>query len=315
MINGSTSVYHDFQGIAALKRQARLDQAGSLEQVARQFESLYIQMMVKQMRQASIGGGILDSDSTRQYQDMYDKQLALHLSEHGGLGIGDLLIRQLDSESNSPVGVSMQLPDYRQRPVVTPIRSASLTSAQQTSGEATVVRDVKRATVTLDSPKQFIHSLWSAAERAASSIGLSPEALLAQAALETGWGEHVMSTGNGGSSHNLFGIKADPRWEGDRVRRVTLEYENGIAVQRRESFRAYESFDESFQDYVDFLRNNPRYVDALASTHDSRAYFQALQQAGYATDPRYADKIVSLIEGPEMTRALAQLKSVDPLPL
>jgi flagellar protein FlgJ len=124
-----------------------------------------------------------------------------------------------------------------------------------------------------------------------------------------------MSTDDGHSSYNLFGIKADPHWNGERIRRVTLEYDDGVAVQRREYFRAYESFNESFQDYVKFLQNNPRYLDALTKTHDSRAYFQALQKAGYATDPRYADKIVSLLGGAEMQRAKAQLKPTETLPL
>jgi flagellar protein FlgJ len=314
MVSGSASVYHDFQGIADLKRQARQDQAGSLEQVARQFESLFIQMMVKQMRQASFGGGILDSDHTREYQDMYDKQLALHLSEHGGLGIGELLMRQLGSESNPSINEGADLNEYRQHPV-TFSRNASITPTQHATNQATLVKETPQKADPVASPQEFIHSLWSAAEQAASRIGLPPEALLAQAALESGWGKHVMSTDNGCSSHNLFGIKADSSWDGERVRRVTLEYEDGVAVQRRESFRAYESFDESFQDYVEFLMNNPRYLNALGKTDDTHAYFQALQEAGYATDPRYADKILSLLEGTQMQQAKAQLKSAEPLPL
>jgi flagellar protein FlgJ len=315
MVSSSISVYHDFQGIAALKRQARQDQAGSLERVARQFESLFIQMMVKQMRQASFGGGIFDSDRTRQYQDMYDKQLALHLAESGGLGISELLERQLGSESSPPLGGGAELKDYWNRSVVKAVPQDMSAQQQQAPVEWAAADEASMSTVPLESPQQFIQSLWSAAERAASRIGLPPEALLAQAALESGWGKHVMTTGDGHSSHNLFGIKADPGWEGERVRRVTLEYEDGVAVQRRESFRSYDSYAESFQDYVEFLQNNPRYLDALTKTYDSRAYFQALQEAGYATDPHYADKIVSLLEGYEMQRARAQLKSADPLPL
>jgi flagellar protein FlgJ len=311
----SAGVYNDFQGIAALKYQARQDQAGSLERVARQFESLFVQMMVKQMRQASFGGGIFDTEQTRQYQDMYDQQLSLHLSESGGLGIGELLVRQLGSQSTPPVGDSTSLQAYRQNPVASALSYASASPLQQTPGDQPAAHKTAETSAPLESPRQFIHSLWSAAQRAANSIGLPPEALLAQAALETGWGGHVMPAGDGGSSHNLFGIKADQSWDGDRVRRITLEYEDGVAVQRREYFRAYESFEDSFQDYVEFLKNNPRYADALANTHDSRAYFDALQQAGYATDPSYAEKIVSVLKGPEMERAIARLKSAESQPL
>jgi flagellar protein FlgJ len=223
-------------------------------------------------------------------------------------------MRQLGTEPNLPSLKPSNLSGYRQHPVITAPWHDSI-PVQKTPQNQGLVRDANKATVPADSPQQFILGLWPAAEQAASRIGLPPEALLAQAALETGWGQHVMSTGDGRSSNNLFGIKADPRWDGERVRRITLEYEDGVAVQRRESFRAYESVDESFQDYIDFLKNNPRYLDALTKTHDIRAYFQALQQAGYATDPRYADKILSLLEGSEMQRAMAQLKSDAPLPL
>jgi flagellar protein FlgJ len=187
--------------------------------------------------------------------------------------------------------------------------------AQQVPADQTVTPKTTQSTAALQSPQEFIHSLWSAAGRAAERIGLTPEALLAQAALETGWGGHVMQTADGGSSHNLFGIKADSHWDGDRVRRLTLEYEDGVAVRRRESFRAYASFDASFEDYVAFLRNNPRYADALRKTHDNHAYFNALQQAGYATDPQYADKILQLIESAEMQQAVVRLKSAHSRPL
>ena len=315
MSHFSPSVYHDFQGIAALKRQSRQDQAGALSQVARQFESLFVQMMLKQMRQASFGGGIFDTERTRQYQDMYDKQLALHLAERGGLGIGELLERQLGGEANGSVGSHTELKDYRQSPVLSVPPRLAAQPLRESGVDVSAGQESTTHIASLESPEQFIYSLWPAAQSAAERIGLPPEALLAQAALETGWGGHVMPTIDGRSSHNLFGIKADQRWNGDRVRRATLEYEDGVAVRRREEFRAYQSFDDSFQDYVEFLKNNPRYTDALAKTHDSRAYFTALQQAGYATDPRYAEKILSLLESPEMERAMLRLKSSGPVPL
>lgn len=320
MQTAPASVYNDFQGLAALKHQAREDQAGSLDKVARQFESLFVQMMVKQMRQASFGGGILDSDHTRQYQDMYDQQLSLHLSESGGMGIGDMLRRQLgqsqlDQHGGDAVQPLSGLQAYWEHPVNPARRYQQIQPLEQPEAAQQSGPKMESAAPPLDSPEQFVHSLWSSAQRAAARIGLPAEALLAQAALETGWGGHIMPAANARSSHNLFGIKADQRWNGEQVRRETLEYESGVAVRRREAFRAYDSYEESLQDYVDFLQQSPRYADALNKTHDTQAYFKALQQAGYATDPRYAEKIERVLKGPEMGRALAQLKETEQLSL
>ncbi len=309
------SVYNDFQGLATLKQQAREDQQGSLEKVARQFESLFVQMMVKQMRQASLGEGIFDSDKTRFYQDMYDKQLSLHLSETGGIGIGKMLREQLGKGQGSLTSQLSGLENYRSHPVLPAIRYLATRPAAPSHETEPVQGETADSFQRLDSPEAFVKSLWPAAKRAASAIGLSPEALLAQAALETGWGNHVMTASNGESSHNLFGIKADRRWDGAQVRRDTLEYENGVAIRKREAFRAYQSYDESFQDYVAFLQSNPRYAEALANADDSRAYFSALQNAGYATDPKYAEKIHRVMNGTEMNAALQEFKSETGRPI
>ena len=307
----STSVYHDFQGLAALKHQAREDQSGSLKQVAKQFESLFVQMMIKQMRQASPGGGLLDSDKTRFYQDMYDKQLALHLSRHGGIGIGEMIANQLGKQDKESVTELNGLETYREHLVAPAVRYLSFKPVEPVEQGVTSEVEAEDECHSIDSPEQFVKSLWPAAQRAASTIGLPPEALLAQAALETGWGRQVMSDTEGRSSHNLFGIKADKRWEGDQVRRETLEYEEGVAIRKREAFRTYPSYTESFQDYVDFLQSSPRYATALANAHDSQAYFEALQDAGYATDPSYAHKILRVMHGAEMRAALEQLKDAQ----
>lgn len=309
MLNADPTLYHDFSGLAALKAEAREDQAGATAKVARQFESLFVQMMVKQMRQASFGGGIFDSDRTRFYQDMYDQQLSLHLSEQGGLGLSEVLTRQLGGSSEQPDVTLGGLEPYWHRPVQAPVKPAvGSEQVMATSGSA-ATSDAVETQGTPDSPEAFVNQLWDAAEAAASELGLPAEALLAQAALETGWGSHVMNGGNGRSSHNLFGIKADTQWQGGRVKRETLEYESGVAVRKREPFRTYESFEQSFQDYVAFVKQSPRYADALDNAGDPAGYFQALQEAGYATDPAYADKILRVMQGPEMQSALAAFKA------
>jgi flagellar protein FlgJ len=299
------SLYHDFTGLAELKRQAREDQGASAEKAARQFESVFIQMMVKQMRQSGFGGGLFDSQQVRFVRDMYDQQLAVHLSEQQGIGMLSMLRGQLGVETETTNNQPSSLESYWRNPT-TLARGNYSNTAQANKIET---EPAEQAAQNIDSPEDFVVSLWSAAEEAANELGLPAEALLAQAALETGWGGHVMRSAQGGSSHNLFGIKADQRWNGDQVRKETLEYQQDVAVRKRENFRSYNSYQESFQDYVAFLKQNPRYAEALRNTQDSETYFRALQDAGYATDPDYAEKILRVMRGDEMQAALDQFKS------
>jgi flagellar protein FlgJ len=309
MFSSDPSIYHDFAGLAELRYQAREDQSGATAKVARQFESLFVQMMVKQMRQASFGGGIFDSDRTRFYQDMYDQQLALHLSQRGGIGLSEVMNRQLGGESETQAPTLGGLEPYWNRPVPSVARAESSSVNPAVEAAETSATEGRPTEDEIDSPEAFVRQLWSAAEVAAEELGLPAQALLAQAALETGWGNHVMNGNDGRSSHNLFGIKADQRWQGGSVRQETLEYESGLAVRRRERFRSYESFEQSFQDYVALVKGSPRYAEALANSGDPEAYFQSLQEAGYATDPAYADKIRRVMRGPEMQAAVASLKA------
>ena len=151
----------------------------------------------------------------------------------------------------------------------------------------------------------FVQDLLPQAKQFAEQIGLNPHALVAQAAVETGWGQRMIHAGDGRNSHNLFGIKADHRWQGDKAHVDTLEYENGVAQKQRASFRAYDSFADSMADYVSFIKDNPRYQQALQRVSEPRAYFDALQRAGYATDPGYADKIMKVLGGDTLRSALS----------
>jgi len=286
-------VYTDFSGLAALRARAREDQEAALDQVSRQFESLFLQMMLKSMRDASLGGGLMDSKQSEFYREMYDKQLAVDMSQKQGIGLADVLKRQLGGGISASYG-DLSPEDYIGMPILAkPGNGAALRS--QAAAEAAARLD--------GSAEAFLGQLWPAAEQAAAKLNLAPEALLAQAALETGWGRHVMQHRSGDSSHNLFGIKADARWQGDKVRVSTLEYRDGVALNTRANFRAYNSFEDSFSDYVDFLQRNPRYQAALDQAEDPKAYFSALQQAGYATDPAYADKILRILDSESMQRA------------
>jgi len=296
----SSQVYTDFSGLAALRARAREDKDAALDEVSRQFESLFLQMMLKSMRDASLGGGLMDSKQSEFYRDMYDKQIAVDMAQKQGIGLADVLKRQLGG------GISAQYSDLSPEEYLgMPITARPVNGADA----ATVARRSVDTPAAFDgSPEAFVDALWPVAEQAAAKINLPPEALLAQAALETGWGRHVMQHGTGDSSHNLFGIKADSRWQGDKVMVSTLEYRDGVALNTRANFRAYESFEHSFSDYVDFVQRNPRYQQALAQTNDPKAYFSALQEAGYATDPAYAQKIQRILDSESMQRAAQSAK-------
>lgn len=271
-------VYTDFAGLAELRATARGEAPSSLREVARQFEALFLQMVLKSLREASPAPEA-ESDALGHYREMYDSQLALHLTRGPGLGLAEILARQLGG-SKEP-------------------------APRTTAPAATGARGVPE---TAGSPEAFTRALWPHAEATAARLGVAPQALIAQAALESGWGRAVIRHPDGRSSHNVFGIKADPDWPGERVTAATLEYEDGVAVRRRETFRAYASYAEAFDDYARLLAASPRYREALAAGDDPRAFAQALARAGYATDPAYGRKFESVLQSTALRAGLAALK-------
>jgi flagellar protein FlgJ len=302
-------VYTDFQGLAALRREAGQQSPEALEKVAQQFEALFTQMMLKSMRDAGgMEGGLFDNNQTRLYQDMYDKQLSLQLSEGGnGMGLAKVLVRQLrsalpqpapDGDSAAPRG-GYEVPERGMQTFA--LQVPPLSAADR--GEALAAPSPAFA-----SPREFVAGLWPHAEKAAGKLGVDPRALLAQAALETGWGKAVIRRPDGSSSHNLFNIKADHRWGGEQVGKVTLEFRDGVAQKEQASFRAYGSYAQSFDDYCDFLKRHPRYREALEAGADSHLFAERLQEAGYATDPAYASKIKRIVNSDLMADSLAGLK-------
>lgn len=299
----SGAFYTDFQGLTALKAGAREQSPEALKAVAKQFEALFLQMMLKSMREASEGDPLFDGEHTALYRDMYDKQLSLDLSEKG-IGLAEVLVRQLQVQAGQPKAeTELALP---QRLGSTFARvEAQIKSVAPLENKHEVVS----AEAVTESPQAFIHRLWPLAEKAAAKIGASPEALLAQAALETGWGKAVIRHPDGSSSHNLFNIKADRRWDGESVAKQTLEYRDGVAAKEVARFRAYDSFEASFDDYVNFLQSNPRYSEALRRADDPRQFVRSLQDAGYATDPAYARKIGNILDRGVVADAAAALKS------
>ncbi|MBL1320583.1 MAG: flagellar assembly peptidoglycan hydrolase FlgJ [Methylophaga sp.] len=301
----------DFQGLAELRRSSNKDgnDAETMRQVAGQFESLFINMMLKSMRQASLGDGMFDSSQSDMYRDIADQQLAMDLSSRGGLGLQEVILRQLtgnkvNKDSSPDLGSkSYSVDTIKTRPKLEIAQSTfSIKQVANTKPEA-IENISKQMEMNFDSPESFIQKLWPMAKQAADKLGVAPEVILSQAALETGWGKHVINNADGQSSHNLFNIKADSRWQGESTTKGTVEYRDGVAVKEQAKFRSYDSYQQSFNDYVNFLQTQPRYQQALKETGDPDKFIEGLHKAGYATDPAYADKIKRIMR----SDTLAQL--------
>ncbi len=280
--------YTDFQGLSQLKSQAKDDSDGALRTVAEQFESIFIGMMMKSMRDASIGDQLFDSNAQNNYMDMYDKELSMSLSSKGGIGLADTIVRQL-SQSRSAASEKQTLDavQLNRSPSNIPTRLPISNVPEKT---------VSVTTTRFESPEQFVEALWPLAQQSGKELGVEPKVLISQAALETGWGSRINQHADGKSSYNLFNIKADSRWSGDHVTVSTIEFQSGIPVQQSANFRAYSSYEESFNDYVNFISQSPRYGHALEKEQTASGYIEALQQAGYATDPHYADKVKNIMQ-------------------
>ncbi len=295
----TTPTYTDFAGLAEMRARSRVDPQASLRKVAKQFEGIFIQMMLKSMRDASMGDDIFDSDQSKLYRDMFDKQIALDMASGKGIGIADTLVRQLSRNKSGHEAATSYPATAQQRQFEVPEAGKILppqnletpgASGTESHNDADTTKDISQ----FKNADEFRRYLMPYAEKAAAKLGVSPELLVSQAALETGWGKAIATRPDGSSSYNLFNIKADHRWQGDRIVKTTLEYDNGIAKYEKASFRAYHSYADSFNDYVNFLRSNSRYADALQWHGDNQRFIKGLQQAGYATDPNYADKVMDI---------------------
>lgn len=209
-----------------------------------------------------------------------------------------------------PVLGSLLAPRDPNAPHVTPAERKDAVESESLLGDgwAKTAEAAIRDFSTLPSPLAFVKTIWPFAKKAAQELGVSPRVLIAQAALETGWGRSILPNGQGESSNNLFNIKAGGSWDGKKTSVATLEYEDGIAVKKRANFRAYDSLMDSFSDYVHLIKESPRYQEALESAGDVHAYTRALQEAGYATDPSYASKINKIYHSDTLVDALRSLK-------
>lgn len=251
----------DAADLSQLKLQAKADPQGAIKAAARQFEALFMSMMLKSMREATPQDGPFDSEQTRMYTSMLDQQLAQALAKRG-TGLADVMARQL-SRGAAPGQDAAATPD--------------------------------------DASKQsFIQGLLPAAREASGATGIPARFLIGQAALESGWGERQIRGADGRPSFNLFGVKAGAGWKGDVVEATTTEYIDGAAQKTSARFRAYGSYAEAFRDYASIMRDTPRYAEALGQAGDAAGFARGLQKAGYATDPLYADKLERIFSSPRL---------------
>lgn len=267
----------DTQSLEQLRAQARQSPDQALKAAAQQFESVFLNMMLKSMREATPQDGMFDSEQTRMFTGMLDQQLAQNMASRG-VGLADIMVQQLSRNmasttvpGNAPAAVS--------------------------SPNAAVQREMSAlpAAYSENVQQDFVNRMLPHATQASRVSGVPTQLMMGQAALESGWGRREIRMADGSNSYNLFGIKAGAGWNGKVAEVMTTEYKNGIANKQVEKFRAYSSYAEAFQDYASLLSGNPRYAAVLQQGGDIVGMAQAVQKAGYATDPKYADKLVRVM--------------------
>lgn len=303
----------DAQSLSGLKNGLRRDDPQALKAAARQFEAVFLQMMLKSMRAATPQTGMFDSDQTRFYQELLDAQLAQVMAARGGTGLAAVIERQLarpgtaegagaaDEAGGLPLAPPPSAYPVQSAPRGLPLREEAVPSSSVPLQDSPV-RPAAPSAAGDAQTRAFIVSVWPQAQAASRATGIPARFLVAQAALESGWGRVVPRLADGRPSHNLFGIKAGGGWQGAVAETATTEYVHGAAQRRIERFRAYASPAEAFADYAQLLTQSPRYAGVVGS-RDAAGFAQALQRAGYATDPAYAAKLERMIDNLAMVAA------------
>ena len=289
----------DANSLTELKSATAQNTPAAIKENAKHFEALFVSMMMKSMRKATPSDGPMDSEQGKMFTSMLDDQISQKIASRG-IGLSDMLAKQM------MVNAGIQAPG---KSAATSTPSAAAAPAAATPAAATPAtvlnpitqhaRDLKAASPNLTKSQAqvqaFQNKLSCCAKAASAATGIPANFMMGQAALETGWGQHQIVAANGQPSHNLFGIKAGADWTGKTVSTVTTEYVNGVPTQKVEKFRAYDNYDQSFNDYAKLLQGNQRYKNVLANAKDAYGFAQGLQKAGYATDPEYANKLINVI--------------------
>jgi flagellar protein FlgJ len=298
--NAANQLALDVNSLAQTRRLAKEDPRAAMKNAAQQFEAVFLQMVLKAMRDASPKEGMLDSEQSRMYQSMLDQQLAQTLSARGSTGLSALIERQLARSlpAQPAEAAAADAPALPLQP-----RQASAPAAVP-APEAVRPSAVPADAASVPAPgREFVNRLWPHAAEASRATGIPAHFMIAQAALETGWGRAELRFSDGTPTYNLFGIKAGRGWQGAVAEATTTEYVNGVAQRTVERFRAYSSYAEAFRDYASLLTSSPRYA-AVLNQQDAAGFARGLQRAGYATDPMYAEKLTRIIGGQTLRAGL-----------
>ena len=305
----SGKVAFDANSLNSLKLAAKENSPEAIKGVAKQFEAIFMNMMLKSMRDASPQDNPFDNEQSRTFTSMLDQQLSSNLASKG-LGLADVLAKQLSKTGYAATNTLQQAVTDEQptteansHSVTTPLNNPYLPNSTKALEQRALPTDaVPTGSKGLnlkplsDASTQFQNRMAQHAEEASRATGVPAYLMLGQAALESGWGKREIKAADGSASYNLFGIKATGGWKGKVVEATTTEYVNGVPQKKVEKFRAYDSYAAAFQDYAGMLRNNPRYRNVVANAQDAGSFAQGLQRAGYATDPNYAAKLTRLIK-------------------
>jgi flagellar protein FlgJ len=313
----------DAQGLERLKQQAGKDPGRAVGEASKQFEALLLNMMLKSMRQAGGQEGMFDTEQSKLYTSMFDQQIAQHLAKRG-IGIADVMTRQLTKNApaatpadaaggakpadGAPAGGPAALQPFEARGAANRIwlraMEAGRTSAPEAPAAPAGTSAPSASPLPVTKTREFVDRIWSHAVDAARATGIKPQFMVGQAALESGWGRNEIRGEDGARTYNLFGVKAGKSWTGPVVEKTTTEYVNGVAQKTTAKFRVYSSYAESFKDYASLLTGNRRYAEVIGHGQTVEGFARGLQQAGYATDPAYADKLTRIINGPTLRASL-----------
>lgn len=311
--------YTDLNALQGIRKLGKENKSAALMETAKQFESMFLNMVLRSMRQANAvfeDDSLLHSSQMDFYQGMHDDQMALSLSSGRGIGLAPVIYEQLqraygDTSERAEIDQSklferristpFSLTKKTLQPTVDEVAKLhaeqSNTSITSTINSQPVAQGIGEKGQQFATAHDFVAALYPVAKMVAEELGVDPKAIVAQAALETGWGKHIISDEQGNNSFNFFGIKADARWQGERVAVVTHEFREGRMLKEQAEFRSYANLEEGMRDYAKFLQSGTRYESALGKNLNADHYGYALQQAGYATDPDYGAKIQRIARG------------------
>jgi flagellar protein FlgJ len=301
----SSALALDPRSLERLRSDAGAAPDKAIKDASRQFETLFVNMLLKGMRDATPQDGMMDSEQTRMYTGMLDQQLAQAMSARG-IGLADVMAKQLSK--NAPGASGSGSAAAGAAGVIAP--ALNLNGGAQRNQQTAPVGETGAAAPappvgTTSKARAFIDRMWPHAVEAAKETGLPPHFIIGQAALESGWGSREIKAHDGSTTHNLFGVKAGRSWDGETAAAKTTEFVSGVKQKVVDKFRQYSSYGEAFKDYANLLKSNPRYASVLQAGNDPQAFAKGLQKAGYATDPAYASKLTRIITGSVMRQGLS----------